>query len=150
MDKIFLQELKAMSSQIAILKEKLNKQTIINEVHIRNSMKSTRSEMTKTIAYTIFIGALSLPYSTWIFYKYGFSLFFIIASGIMLTVCLGLTIKQRYTLKNLDFTQGNLIEVAEKVNRVKTHYSEWIKIALPMILSWVGWLAYEVLTKMGL
>jgi hypothetical protein len=66
----------------------------------------------------------------------------------MLAVCIGLTIKQRLTLKNLDFTQGNLVDVAEKLNKVKTHYHEWIKIALPMILIWVSWLVYEILTKM--
>ena len=147
-NKIYSQELEEMRSQVAILKKKLDKQTIISDSHIRNSMTSTRSDMTRIIAATIFVGVLSMPYCTWIFYKYGFSLYFIIASDIMLAVCVGLTIKQRCALKNLDFTQGNLVDVAEKLNKVKTHYHEWIKIALPMILIWVSWLAYEILTKM--
>ena len=145
---IYSQELEEMRSQVAILKHKLDKQAIISDAHIRNSMTSKRSDMTRIIAATIFIGALSMPYCTWIFCKYGFSLYFIIASDIMLAVCIGITIKQRFTLKNLDFTQGNLVDVAEKLNKVKTHYHEWIKIALPMILIWVSWLAYEILTKM--
>ena len=145
---IYSQELEEMRSQVAILKKKLDKQTIISETHIRNSMTSKRSDMTKIIAATIFLGMLSLPYCTWVFYKFGFSLFFIIATDIMLAVCVGLTIKQRWALKNLDFTQGNLVGVAEELNKVKTHYHEWIKIALPMILVWVSWLAYEILTKM--
>ena len=145
---IYSQELEEMRSQVALLKKKLDKQTIINDTHIRNSMKSKRSDMTRTIAVTIFAGVLSLPYCTWIFCKYGFSLYFIVATDIMLAVCIGLTIKQRLTLKNLDFTQGNLVDVAEKLNKVKTHYHEWIKIALPMILIWVSWLVYEILTKM--
>ena len=147
-NKIYSQELEEMRSQVAILKKKLDKQTIISDSHIRNSMTSTRSDMTRIIAATILVGVLSMPYCTWIFYKYGFSLYFIIASDIMLAVCVGLTIKQRCALKNLDFTQGNLVDVAEKLNKVKTHYHEWIKIALPMILIWVSWLAYEILTKM--
>ena len=145
---IYSQELEEMRSQIAILKNKLDKQTIINDNHIRNSMKSKQSDMTKVIATTIFMGCCALPYCTWIFYKFGFSILFIVSTDIMLAVCIGLTIKQRFTLKNLDFTQGNLVDVAEKLNKVKTHYHEWIKIALPMILIWVSWLAYEILTKM--
>ena len=145
---IYSQELEEMRSQIAILKNKLDKQAIISDTHIRNSMKSKRSDMTRIIAATIFIGVLSMPYCTWIFCKYGFSLYFIFASDIMLAVCIGLTIKQRFTLKNLDFTQGNLVDVAEKLNKVKTHYHGWIKIALPMIMIWVSWLAYETLSKM--
>ena len=142
------QELEEMRSQVAILKSKLDKQTIISDSHIRNSMKSKRSDMTRIIAGTIFAGCLALPYCTGVFYKFGFSLLFIVATDIMLAVCIGLTIKQRITLKNLDFAQGNLVDVAEKLNKVKTHYHEWIKVALPMILIWVSWLAYEAITKM--
>lgn len=148
MEKIYSQELEEMRSQVNILKEKLDKQTIISESHIRNSMKSTSSEMTRTIAGTIIGGTFTIPYCTWIFYKFGFSLYFIIATFLMLAICVGITIKQRYTIKNLDFIQGNLVEVAEKLNKVKTHYHEWIKIAIPMITVWVSWLVYEVLKNM--
>lgn len=148
MENIYSQELEEMRSQVAILKQKLDKQTIISDSHIRNSMNSKKADMTRIIAWTIFAGALSLPYCTWVFYKFGFSQIFIVATDIMLAVCLGLTIKQRITLKNLDFTQGNLVDVAETLNKVKTHYHEWIKIALPMILIWAGWLAYEGLARM--
>ena len=145
---IISQELEEMRSQVAILKKKLNKQTIITDTHIRNSMTSKRSDMTRIIAATIFAGMLSVPYCTWIFYKFGFSLYFISATDIMLAVCIWLTIKQRCALKNLDFTQGNLVDVAEKLNKVKTHYHNWIKTAIPIILVWVSWLAYEAFTKM--
>lgn len=148
MGNIDLQELEQMRSQVDILKRKLEKQAIISDRHIRNSMKSKQSEMTKIIACTIFIGALSLPYCIWIFYKFGFSLLFIVATGLMLAVCLGITIKQRFSLKSFDFTQDNLVDVATKLNKVKTHYHEWIKIALPMILLWTSWLAYEGITRM--
>ena len=145
---IFSQELEEMREQVAILKKKLDKQTIISDTHIRNSMTSKRSDMTRTITATIIAGLFAVPYCTWIFWKFGFSLYFIIATDIMLAVCIGITIKQRFTLKNLDFTQGNLIDVAEKLNKLKTHYHEWIKIAIPMILIWVSWMAYEAFTKM--
>ena len=145
---IFSQELEEMREQVAILKKKLDKQTIISDTHIRNSMMSKKSDMTRTITATIIAGLFAVPYCTWIFWKFGFSPYFIIATDIMLAVCIGITIKQRFTLKNLDFTQGNLIDVAEKLNKLKTHYHEWIKIAIPMILIWVSWMAYEAFTKM--
>ena len=148
MENIHSQELEQMRLQVDIMRKKLEKQTIISDTHIRNSMKSKRSEMTKIIDCTTFIGALSLPYCIWIFYKFGFSLLFIVATGLMLVGCLGITIKQRSSLKSFDFTQGNLVDVATKLNRVKTHYLEWIKIALPMILLWTSWLVYEGITRM--
>lgn len=148
MNDMFSLELEQMRSQVEMLKKKLEKQTIINDSHIRNSMKSKQYDMTKTIASTIFVAVLSIPYSSWIFYRYGFSPLFIVATDLMLIICIGITIMQRWSLKKLNFTQGNLVEVAEKLNKVKTHYHEWIKIALPMIISWLSWLIYEVLTKM--
>ena len=145
---IYSQELEEMRAQVAILKKKLDKQTIISDTHIRNSMTSKRSDMTRTITATIIAGLFAAPYCTWIFGKFGFSPYFIIATDIMLAVCIAITIRQRYTLKNLDFTQGNLVDVAEKLSKVKTHYHEWIKIAIPMLLIWVSWMAYEALTRM--
>ena len=145
---IYSQELEEMREQVAILKKKLDKQTIISDTHIRNSMTSKKSDMTRTITATIIAGLFAVPYCTWIFFKFGFSPYFIIATDIMLAVCIGITIRQRYTLKNLDFTQGNLVDVAEKLSKVKTHYHEWIKIAIPMLLIWVSWMAYEALTRM--
>ena len=145
---IYSQELEEMREQVAILKKKLDKQTIISDTHIRNSMTSKRSDMTRTITATIIAGLFAVPYCTWIFCKFGFSPYFIIATDIMLAVCIGITIRQRYTLKNLDFTQGNLVDVAEQLNKVKSHYHEWIKIALPMIILWESWMAYEALTRM--
>lgn len=144
------QELEDMRAQIAILKDKLDKQAIVNDTHIRNSMKSKRSEMTRTIGITIFAGVLAIPYCMGVFCYMGLSPVFIAATGLMLAVCVWLTIKQQLTLKGLDFSQGKLLEVAEKLNKVKVHYHEWIKIALPMIIIWFSWLMYEVITHCGI
>ena len=144
------QELEDMRAQIAILKDKLDKQTIVNDTHIRNSMKSKRSEMTRTIGITIFAGVLAIPYCIGVFCYMGLSPVFIAATGLMLAVCVWLTIKQQLTLKGLDFSQGKLREVAEKLNKVKVHYHEWIKIALPMLIIWFSWLMYEVITHCGI
>lgn len=142
-------ELEEMRSQIGILKEKLEKQNIINEEHLRKSMKSKMSDINRTVAGTIIAGALALPYCTWFFWSQDLSSAFVIATGVMLTVCLGLTILQQIRLKRLDFSEGNLVETAENLSRVKKHYSEWHWVAIPMLIVWFGWLMYEFISKMG-
>ena len=142
-------ELEQMRSQINILKDKLEKQNIVNEKHIRNSMKSKMSSINRTIAGTIVAGALALPYCTWFFWSQGLSTIFVVATAVMLAVCLGLTIAKQVTLKNLDFSSGNLVEVAEKLGGIKKHYQDWIKIAIPMVLIWFSWLIYEMLSTLG-
>lgn len=143
-------ELEEMRVQLGMLKDKLEKQTIINETHIRNSMKSKMSDINKTVTGTIIAGVFALCYSTWFFYWQDFSLAFVIATFVMLAVCLGITIAQRVILGKMDFSQGNLVETAEKLSKIKKHYQDWYKIAIPMIIVWFGWMIYEMLSIHGM
>ena len=133
-----------------MLKDKLEKQTIINETHIRNSMKSKMSDINKTVTGTIIAGVFALCYCTWFFYWQDFSLAFVISTFVMLAVCLGITIAQRVILGKMDFSQGNLVETAEKLSKIKKHYQDWYKIAIPMIIVWFGWMMYEMLSIHGI
>lgn len=143
-------ELEEMRSQIGILKEKLEKQNIVNEKHIRKSMKSNMSSINKTVTATIFLGVFALLYCTWFFWSQGCSLAFVISTAVMLAVCLGLTIIQRVYLGRMDFSKGNLIETAQNLSKIKAHYQDWHKIAIPMIVIWFGWMIYEMIGILGL
>ena len=139
-----------MRAQLGTLKEKLEKQTIINEKHIRNSMKSKMSDINKTITGTIVAGIFGLVYSTCFFYHQGCSFAYISATAIMLIVCIVITIAQRVNLGRTDFSQGNLVETAEKLSKLKKHYQDWYKIGIPMIIIWLGWTIYEMSGIIGL
>lgn len=143
-------ELEEMRAQLGTLKEKLEKQTIINESHIRNSMKSKMSDINKTITGTIVAGIFALVYCTLYFYHQGCSFAYITATAIMLIACIVITIAQRVNLGRIDFSQGNLVETAEKLGKLKKHYQDWYKIAIPMIIVWLGWTIYEMSGIIGL
>lgn len=144
-------ELEQMRSQIGMLKQKLEQQTIVNDRHIRNSMKSKLSDLNRTVGGTIFAGVFAVIFAPMTFYINGCSPIFIIATAVMLAVCLGLTIVQKINLGRMtDLSQGNLVETAEKLSKIRTHYKEWYKIAIPMILVWVGWMIYEMVNVLGL
>ena len=143
-------ELEEMRAQLGMLKDKLEKQTIINETHICNSMKSKMSDINKTVTGTIIAGVFALCYCTWFFYWQDFSLAFVISTFVMLAVCLGITIAQRVILGKMDFSQGNLVETAEKLSKIKKHYQDWYKIAIPMIIVWFGWMMYEMISIHGM
>ena len=144
-------ELEQMRTQIGMLKQKLDQQAIINDEHIRNSMKSKISDLNRTVGWTIFAGIFAVVFAPVSFYIQGCSLAFVIATALMLAVCLGLTIIQKTNLgKMSDLSQGNLVETAEKLSRVRAHYKEWYKIAIPMILIWGGWMIYEMVNAIGI
>ena len=144
-------ELEQMRTQIGMLKQKLEQQAIVNDTHIRNSMKSKISDLNRTVLGTIFAGIFAVVFAPMTFYIQGCSLLFVIATAVMLAVCLGLTIAQKINLgKMTDLSQSNLVETAEKLNKTRTHYKEWYRIAIPMILVWVGWMIYEMVNTIGI
>lgn len=137
-------ELEEMRSQISILKEKLEKQNIINDTHIRNSMKSKANDLHKTIRGTVGGGIFALIYCPICFYFLGCSLPFVAVTTVMLAVCLALTIRQNVVLGRMDFSQGNLVETAEALGSVRKHYVQWTRLAAPaIIIPWYVWCMYE-------
>ena len=143
-------ELDQMRAQIGMLKQKLEQQAIVNDMHIRNSMKSKISDLNRTVRATIFAGIFAVVFAPVTFYIQGASLAFVISTAVMLAVCLGLTIVQKINLgKMMDLSQGNLVETAEKLSKVRTHYKDWYKIAIPMLLAWGGWMIYEMVQVLG-
>lgn len=144
-------ELEQMRSQIGMLKQKLEQQAIVNDTHIRNSMKSKISDLNRTVLGTIFAGIFAVIFAPMTFYIQGCSLLFVIGTAVMLAVCLGLTIAQKINLSRMtDLSQSNLLETAEKLNKTRTHYKEWYRIAIPMLLVWVGWMIYEMVNTIGI
>ncbi len=143
-------ELEEMRSQIGVLKKKLEKQNIVNEKHIRNSMKSKMSSLNNTITVTIFLGIFALLFCPWYFLEQGCSYAFVISTAVMLAACLVLTIIQRVNLGRMDFSKGNLVETAQTLSKIKIHYQGWHKIAIPMIVIWLGWMSYEMVGVMGI
>lgn len=137
-------ELEEMRSQINLLKEKLDKQVIVNDMHIRQSMKAKASDMSRVIRRGIGGGIFALLYCPVVFIIHDFSTAFTIVTFVMLAVCLALTVYQHRYLKKVDFSQGNMVEIAKVVGRLRKHYRQWPMIAAPLIIiPWVGWFMYE-------
>ncbi len=67
----------------------------------------------------------------------------------MLLVCVGLTIRQRIYMKGVNITEGSLVENAEIISKLRTHYKGWVKKALPIIIIWLAWLIAETFIKFG-
>lgn len=146
-NRLISHELEEMRMQINDLKNKLEKQNIVNDMHIRNSFKTKISDMNRTVTITVIGGVFALIYSTWFFHIKGLSLAFTIATGIMLAVCVMLTLIQKIHLSRIDISTGNLLETARDISKIRTHYKDWYKTAIPMIIIWFGWMTYEILTR---
>ena len=146
-NRLISHELEEMKIQIDNLKKKLEDQTIVNEKHIRNSFRTKISDINRTVTMTVIAGMFALVYCTWFFHFTGLSLAFTIATGLMLAVCVLLTMIQKIQLSRIDISAGNLVETARDISKIRTHYKDWYKTAIPMIIIWFGWMTYEILTR---
>ena len=146
-NRLISHELEEMKIQIDNLKKKLEDQTIVNEKHIRNSFRTKISDINRTVTMTVIAGILALVYCTWFFHFKGLSLAFTISTGLMLAVCVLLTLIQKIQLSRIDISAGNLVETARDISKIRTHYKDWYKTAIPMIVIWFSWMTYEIVTR---
>lgn len=138
-------ELEEMRSQLGILKDKLEKQNIVNEKHIRNSIRSKASDMNRIIRRTIFGGVFALIFCPIWCVLNDLSLAFTIVTAVMVMVSLAATIYQKVILGRVDFSQSTMVEIATELGRVRKHYIEWSRIVAPlMVIPWLTWAMYEL------
>jgi hypothetical protein len=138
-------ELDEMRQQMNILKKKLEKQEIVNDKLIRQSMrKNMRSINRKNLLLTL-LAIFMIPYSYWAFcHLNDFSLAFWIGTSIFMLICAGAQIYNGHKLYGTDLMQSNLMDVQREAARAKKFDTQWLFFGIPMALLWIGWFAYEV------
>ena len=138
-------ELEEMRRQMQTLKDKLEKQEIVNEHIIKKSMKKNVDSIARRYYVLIAVALLMLPYGYWAFVMLnGFSHAFWIATCVMMLICAAATYYNSRNVSNVDMTRNNLVEVGKRMARAKKFDADWLFISIPMIIAWLGWFVYEV------
>ena len=126
--------------QMQLLKDKLSKQTIVNEQMMRNAfgkgIKDLRSNYSvKTIA--AIAGMLGCPS----FYNLGCSLYFVIFGELIMLIALVATLYANRLIPRMD---DDLLTAAGNLTRFRKINAEWIKYGIPTMVVWLGWLIVEL------
>lgn len=140
-----IQELEQMRSQLNILKEKLDRQEIINERMLRASMKSKMSWIDKYRWISLFIVPfvalcflpMTIEMNVW--GLYGFTILMVAAS-----VIADWFINR---MPEHTFLESSMLELSDKLLRMKRYRKIQLFIGMCLIVVWLGWLLYEVYTK---
>lgn len=132
--------LNEMQQQMQLLKDKLSKQTIVNEQMMRNAfgkgIKDLRSNYSvKTIA--AIAGMLGCPS----FYNLGCSLYFVIFGELIMLIALVATLYANRLIPKMD---DEVLTAAQNLTRFKKINAEWIKYGIPTMVVWLGWLIVEL------
>ena len=133
-------ELENMREQLSTLKNKLNKQEIVNDHFIRHSMKSTAGNINRTYIWLIILSVVMVPYGYWVFVVLSnFSVAFWIATSIFMLVCGGATYYNKRNLTDSNLMTNNLIEVGRRMARAKKFDADWLFFGIPALILWLAW-----------
>lgn len=140
-----LYELDAMRRQISLLKEKLDKESIVNDKLMRSVMKTKVGKVDSYLLKLLII----LPFTMALMYL-DFAIMFpistacLIATEIML-VCCGIFIYlNKRLLASADLASGNLVEECRKLVRFKKREIRYLYVSIPLLAVWMAWLTYEL------
>lgn len=140
------QELEDMRRQISLLKEKLDKESIVNDKLMRNIMSTkignVNSYLLKLLILIPFTMAL-------VYFDFGIlfplSTEFMIVTQIML-VGFGIYIYlNKRLLASANIACGNLVEESKKLLRFKKREIRYIFFGMPTCIAWMVWCFYELL-----
>ena len=144
-------ELDEMKQQLHILQDKFQKEVIINDTLIQESMKHKMSWIKKLFWMEVicapfeilaWLGIVKVCHLSW--WTFGFF-------TIMLLVCLFFDyIINLSTLRDEDYQRDNLIETSKKLVRMKhLRRIEYI-VTYPLGSVWLGWAAFEMWQQVNL
>ena len=143
-------ELEEMRQQMAILKDKLENQTIVNDRFIRRSIKRGVSTINRRYLVIGIIALAMIPYGYWAFVMLGgLSVALWLASCLMMLIVVGFMIYNSRDMRDNTLMSGNLLEVKRKVTQAQKRDASWLWFGIPMALAWGAWAVYEMSQKMG-
>lgn len=138
--------LKEMQQQMQLLKDKLEKQTIVNEQMMRKAVSKGINTLRSKARIPYFAG-LAAILCTPSFYNLGCSLAFLIYSEAMILFCMAATV---YTNRHIPNMEDNLVNAASQLTRFKQIHADWLKIGMPLLLVWISWLTIDLFSRVDM
>lgn len=136
------QELEEMRAQLTVLKNKLDKEAIINERLLRDTMKRKANAINANAWISVGCGIFVIFWAVFFLSQIGFSRYFAVVTIVMMLFCIFITWKQHRNV-NSKTMNGDLLTVAKVMKKLKEDYVNWLKYSFILIAIWLPWLATE-------
>ena len=144
---IQLNELQELKKQLTLLNNKLEKQEIINDKLIRNSIRNKISNINRTGIIMTICATIATPICAFNFhYILHFSIALNIFTCVFMVIAIAYTIWSHKGLNN-NLLNGDLITASEAVLRTRKRYKQWYYFSYPWFAVWLCWLGWEMYTR---
>ena len=140
-------ELLEMKEQMALLKQKLDKEKIVNKELVRRVMKTKANSLrTKAILESL-LAFLIIPIFTWIMYaQFNFSIALCSFFGIVVICAQVYSYYIHHKFRPEHFINNSVLEVKKETLQLKKHYANWLKyISIPFDVTFLTWFIYEAI-----
>ena len=145
-DYIDSRELQEMKEQLAILTQKLEKEAIVNERLIRQSMKNKASSIRRAAIIESIITLIMIPYFIWVMpnvIAISTGLCYFTCFFMVLALVCNYYIHSRFRPEK--FIGSNLLEVRKDTLMMKKFYINWLKfIGIPFIIVFFSWFVHDI------
>lgn len=137
-------ELQEMKEQIALLKSKLEKETIVSDTMLRRVLND-KARPLKTMGLGKTLACfLAVPLMLWCNWFLGMSMLFTVVTIVYLSFASIYTYITHRDINRMDLMNEDLVAVGEKVAKLKHRYSSWVLYGIPFVLCWFAWFFYEL------
>jgi len=139
-------ELEELRNQYNALKAQVEKQEIINDRLLMKTFKTKVRGIHAVAWKTIFCGVFVILISPFAFHynpAVNLSWAFVIATDVMMALCIGLTTVWHVAVKQPE-AGANLLEFAKSIKLLKQRYRMWLRYCWLLIVPWLAWLCVEV------
>lgn len=141
-------EIEEMRNQMAMLKDKLNHENIVNDKLMRDLMKQ-KAKSIKTHSWISLAGSIMvIVMAPSLFPHYGVTWWCVGYTELMMSACIIATI---IYFRNFspDMMNGNLLDVAKRMRKMKRDDRRWHRIGYPMLAVWVVWFVWDLLRNVN-
>ena len=139
-------ELQQMKEQLAILTQKLDKETIVNERLMRQAMKTKASWLRRKAILESVVTLIMIPYFLWVMPGLcGISMEFCIFTCFFMVLALGYNYYIHTHFRPDKFVHGDLLEARKDTLMLKKFYSNWLKfIGIPFLVVFFTWFIHDM------
>lgn len=137
-------QLEEMRQQIALLKTKLDKEAIVNDQLLRQSMRQKMGSINKNALLQYIAGFFTIIFGSKVFYEITKSELFVAITIIYMLICMFSTYYIHSNVRGND-VNGDLLSVAKKMRKVRQQYHNWLYFAYPSMAAWLGGLIWLVM-----
>lgn len=141
--------LEEMKAQLNLLNEKLRNQEIVNERHIRQSIRNRISDINRSAVVAVFAGVFVVLVGSAYFLALGLPESFVVATDIFVAICIAATMYMHRGLWRDGMFDSDLVAASRKIRNLRKNYGRWTIIGIIAAFLWLAWMIYLCLSIGG-